>query len=275
VSTARKHALKDLTWVEFRERMAERPVILLPFASQEEQGPHAPMGDWMLTERLSILAAEGADAITAPTMPFGWADFFRAIPGGVALRPETFKSVLLDVSDNFLSHGLDHLVVFNGHSSNYPLIDQATRQIKRERGVFIPCLNIWQIGPPSFWREIHGDNAQAARGHGGDPLTSVYLHLMPELVRHDLIAARAAKTAFGMTPSGVNAASFADVSVNLPFDVTDVTANGIISGDPRLSSATIGKRICEFVVDATARFVRHWRSCDPRNPNAPPQDGRI
>lgn len=275
MAAERKHALKDLTWVEFRARMAERPVILLPFASQEEQGPHAPMGDWMLTERLSILAAEAADAIAAPTMPFGWADFFRAVPGGIALKPETFKSVLLDVCDNFLAHGLEHLVIFNGHSSNYPLIDQATRQVKRERGVFIPCLNIWQIGPASFWREIHGDKAAEARGHGGDPLTSVYLYLMPELVRRDLIAPRADRTAFGLTPSGVNAASFEGVTVNLPFDVTDVTENGVISGDPRLSSAEIGKRICEFVVDATARFARHWRSCDPRDPNARLQDGRI
>lgn len=275
MSSPRKHALKDLTWVEFRERMAERPVILLPFASQEEQGPHAPMGDWMLTERLSILAAEAGDAIAAPTMPFGWADFFRAVPGGIALRPETFKSVLLDVCDNFLAHGLEHLVVFNGHSSNFPLIDQATRQVKRERGVYIPCLNIWQIGPPAFWREIHGDNAGAARGHGGDPLTSVYLHLMPEKVRTDLIATRAGRSAFGMTPSGVNAASFDGVTVNLPLDVTDVTDNGIISGDPRLSSAAIGKRICEFVVDTTARFVRHWRNCNPRDPNARIEDGRI
>lgn len=261
-----KHALKEMTWVEFRERLADKPAILLPFASQEEQGPHAPMGDWMLTEILSIRAAERAEAIAAPTMPFGWADFFRAVPGGVALRPETFRAVFLDVCDNFLSHGLEHLVVFNGHTSNFPLIDQATRQIKRERGIAIPCLNIWQLAPAAAWKDFHGDNAARARGHGGDPLSSVYLHLMPELVRQDLVAAGVPKRAYGMPTAGVNAANFDGVTVNLPLDVTEATENGIISGDPRLASAEIGRKICEFVVETSARFVRHWRSCDPRNP---------
>lgn len=263
-----KHALKHMTWVEFRERLAEKPVILLPFASQEEQGPHAPMGDWMVTEELSIRTAERAGAVAAPTMPFGWADFFRAVPGGIALRPETFKAVLLDVCDNFLAHGLDHLVIFNGHSSNYPLIDQATRAIKRERGVAIPCLNIWQIMPASFWKEIHGDRAAAARGHGGDPLTSAYHHLMPELMRNDLLAKAAPKRAYGLPSAGVNAVNFDGVTVNLPLDVTEATANGIISGDPHLSSPEIGARICEFVVETSARFVRHWRECNPRDPAA-------
>ena len=63
--SARKYALKDMTFAEFRERMNDRPLILLPFASQEEQGPQAPMGDFMLTERLSIMTAERADAIAA------------------------------------------------------------------------------------------------------------------------------------------------------------------------------------------------------------------
>ncbi len=45
-----KHALKDMTVAEFRDRLPSDPVILLPFGSQEEQGPHAPMGDYMLTE---------------------------------------------------------------------------------------------------------------------------------------------------------------------------------------------------------------------------------
>jgi creatinine amidohydrolase len=263
-----KHALKEMTWVEFRERLADKPVILLPFASQEEQGPHAPMGDWMLTEILSIRAAERAGAIAAPTMPFGWADFFRAVPGGIALRPETFKAVFLDVCDNFLGHGLEHLVVFNGHTSNYSLIDQATRQIKRERGIAIPCLNIWQLAPASVWKQLHGDNAAAARGHGGDPLSSVYLHLLPDLVRPDLVAEKQPKRAYGLPTTGVNSASFDGIAVNLPLDVTEVTGNGIISGDPRLASAAIGQQICEFVVDATARFVRHWRGVDPRSPGA-------
>ena len=55
-----KYLLKDFTWVEFRERMKEKPVMLVPLGSQEEQGPHAPMGDFMLTEKITEKIARAA-----------------------------------------------------------------------------------------------------------------------------------------------------------------------------------------------------------------------
>ena len=37
--------------------IAENPVILLPMGSHEDQGPHAPMGDYLLAEKIAELAA--------------------------------------------------------------------------------------------------------------------------------------------------------------------------------------------------------------------------
>jgi len=266
----RKHALKDMTFVEFRERMAERPVILLPFGSQEEQGPHAPMGDFMLTERLSLMAAEAADAIAAPTVPFGYADFFRAIPGGIQVRAQTFCALLEDTVSAFLDHGLEHLVVFNGHSSNAPLIDQTLRRVRRERGVALPSINIWQILPADLWESLHGDAAPRARGHGGDPVTSVYLHLFPELVRPDLARPSGGSRAFGLPMAGVAGVSFEGTAVQLPLDVTEVNRDGMLGGDAGLSTPEIGAAIAEHIVGFTARFVAHFRACDPRAPAAEP-----
>ena len=83
-----KHALKDMTVAEFRDRLDDRPVILLPLGSQEEQGPHVPMGDYLLAEAVALRAAELSGAIAAPCLPFGFAEFFRGFPGGIQLRAE-------------------------------------------------------------------------------------------------------------------------------------------------------------------------------------------
>jgi creatinine amidohydrolase len=265
-----KHELKHLTWVEFRERMAEQPVILLPLASQEEQGPHAPMGDFMLTERVAALAAERAGALAAPTLPFGYAEFFRAIPGGIQLRAETFTRVLDDMIGAFLDHGLERVLILNGHTTNAFLIDQVTRRIRRERGVAVASINLWQILPQSEWTRLHGANAAAARGHGGDPLTSIGLHLFPELTRPDLMAAAMPRAALGLTTSGATSVLFEGVPVGLPLDVTDVTENGVMSGDPSLSSAAIGAEMVEWIVAFIARFCVHLRACDPRAISEPP-----
>ena len=262
-----KHALKDMTWIEFRERLADRPVMLLPLGSQEEQGPHAPMGDYMLTERIAHLAAEKSGAIAAPIMPFGYADFFKTVPGGIQLRASTFTAILDDMASAFLEHGIERLVIFNGHSSNAPLIDQTVRLIKKRTGVSIPALHIWRILPASLWKDALGDTANAAKGHGGDPLTSVYKHLYPELLRPDLISKSPKKSAFGMATDGVQGATYKGAPIAMPLDVTDVTDNGIISGDPTLATAEAGRFITEWLVNFTADFVAHWRSCDPRNIN--------
>ena len=119
-----KSQLEDLTFVEFRERLADDPVILVPLGSQEEQGASAPMGDFMLTKELARRVAEKTGAIAAPTVPFGYADYFRPVAGGVQLGAETFKALLRDILANFLAHGLTKLLVFNGHTGNSPLIDQ-------------------------------------------------------------------------------------------------------------------------------------------------------
>lgn len=256
----KKHLLKDLTWVEFRERMKENPVVLIPLGSQEEQGPHAPMGDFMLTERIAEMTAKLSDAIAVPILPFGYADYFRPVPGGVQLRPETFRSILEDICKNFMDHELDHLLILNGHSGNYPLIDQSIRKIKQKRGIWIPCINLWRLMTPEKWNEFYGDVGTKAFGHGGDPLTSVYLHLFPDLIRMDLIKTGEKKTVLGLPTSGLNAVKFNGVDINLAIDIDDICDTGIAGGDPKLSSADIGKKIVDYIVDYCATFINYFRT---------------
>ena len=259
-----KHLLAAMTFVEFRQRMADDPVILIPLGSQEEQGPMAPMGDFMLTDVIAGRVAEAAGAIAAPILPFGYADYFRPGPGGVQLRPETFRAVLTDILENFLDHDLKRLVILNGHSGNYPLIDQTIRLVKRTRGVIVPCVNLWRLMTPAVWREVHGDFATAAFAHGGDPITSVSLHLVPELMRMDLITREEAKgEMLGLPTVGLSGVRFRDVEVAVPLDITDRCSNGIAGGDPTRSSAEIGRRITDYIVDYCTAFVRHFATIDP------------
>ena len=65
-----------ITGGEAREIRAAKPVILLPLGSHEDQGPHAPMGDYLLAEKIAELAAiraseRGARTLVAPVLPFG------------------------------------------------------------------------------------------------------------------------------------------------------------------------------------------------------------
>jgi creatinine amidohydrolase len=178
----------------------------------------------------------------------------------VQLKAETFVSLFTDVCENFLDHGLNRLLVFNGHTGNYPLIDQAIRVLRKERGVIIPCINVWRTLTPDLWNELHPGVGPAALGHGGDPLTSVYLHLFPDLIsKDDMPAPGPKKELLGLPTSGLAAVKFRGVEVNIPLNVTDRCDDGIAGGDPTRSSAEIGKRIVDHVVDFTVSFVDHLR----------------
>ncbi|MGP1397971.1 MAG: creatininase family protein [Inquilinaceae bacterium] len=264
-SETRKHRLSDMSFLEFRARMAEDPVIVLPLGSQEEQGPACPMGDYMLTEVIADRAAEAAGAVVAPILPFGYADYFRPVAGGIALRPETFRMVLEDMVVNFLDHGLNRILIVNGHSGNAGLIDQTLRAIKRDRGVLVPAIHLWRSIPPKIWADIHGDDAARAKGHGADPLTSVYRHLFPDLMRPDLAEAPGEKGAMlGLPTTGLGAVSFQGVDVALAVDVTDRCGNGITDGDPALASADKGERIVDHLVAWCAAFIRHLQGAETR-----------
>ncbi|MEQ5777288.1 creatininase family protein [Thalassospira sp. NFXS8] len=262
-----KHRIADMTAAEFAARTQEPTVILVPLGSQEVQGPHCPMGDYQLAERLAVMAAQDAGpcALVAPGLPFGYADFFRDVAGGMQLRPETFKAVLRDMLDSLLDHDLNRLLIFNGHTTNASLISQVVRDIRRDRGIMVPSLDIWKTIPDSLLETLFGHTTVC--GHGGEPISSIALHLYPEQCRMDLRTQKTPrKTALGFPVRGVSGVTFEGIALNLPLNAKDVDENGLLSGSAALASSQHGEKLTQHIVGITARLIRSLLNADPENP---------
>ncbi|TJZ90157.1 creatininase family protein [Paracoccus gahaiensis] len=259
-----------MTVAEFRDRLAEEPVILLPLGSHEEQGPHAPMGDYLLAEAIALRAAELSGAVAAPCLPFGHADFFRGFPGGIQLRAPTFRAVLTDMIEAFLDHGLPRILILNGHSTNAPLIDEVARGLRRQRGVAVASVDLWRSIPDALWTQIYGADAARARGHGGDPVTSVSMYLRPDMMRPDLIRHARPATAMGLPVAGVGGVRMDGLPVNLPLDAHEVNGDGMLGGDAALASAAAGQAIFNHLAGHCAAVARHLSRCDPCQPMSGP-----
>ncbi|PLW76094.1 creatininase family protein [Cohaesibacter celericrescens] len=269
MSHIKNHLLENMTFEEFRQWSEEDdcPVILIPLGSQEIQGPVVPMGDFMLARKIAEEVAERSNAVAAPTMPFGYAEYFRSVPGGIALSADTFKGVLRDILDNFLNHGFKRLVILNGHSGNYSLIDQVIRAVRRETGLIVPCINLWRSIPDEVWAEIHGEYGKKAFSHGGDPVTSTYMHYFPELTHAD--RAKLPETPgemVGLPVMGLSGVKFKDIEIGMPINVDDRCPDGIVAGDPNRSSADKGEKIAEHLIGFCTDFVTHFRNTDPSDP---------
>ena len=106
-----KFHMGQITAGEARELYAANPVILLPMGSHEDQGPHGPMGDYLLAEKIAELiaikaTADGTRTVVAPVLPFGGADFFGPMTGGIAVRSETLIAIITDMIASLHRTGL-------------------------------------------------------------------------------------------------------------------------------------------------------------------------
>ena len=270
MTSAPKLALAALTGAEARPRLAANPVLLLPMGSLEEQGPQTPMGDFLLAERIALLIAQraqdaGHDTLVLPVLPFGGADYFGSVPGGLSLGQTTLRAVLRDVLDGLARHGLTRILVVNGHGGNAGAIHDETLALRHRTGTVVPSLPIWRIAATILTELVGPAEARARIGHGADPLGSVAAHLLPALVRPDLVpdAPRPATPFLGLDISGFGTARFRGAEIDLPIELDRIAPGGVAGGDPRACSAETGAAVTERLVEIGAGLIgRLWGSLE-------------
>lgn len=255
-----------ITGGEARGLLAENPVILLPMGSHEDQGPHAPMGDYLLAEKIAELAAvrasrAGTRTLVAPVLPFGGMDWFGPMIGGIAIQQDTLAIVIGEMVENLRRNGLTRLIVINGHGGNVGPIAEVARALYEDEGAVLPSLYLWRIAYGLLPGIVGAEKAAKVSGHGADPLTSLGLHLFPELLRPDLMPdAKGLKSdpVLGLAFTGLGTASFEGAEIGMPNGYDEVYHEGVGKGDPRLSSAETGAALAEKLTEIVARFVAHF-----------------
>lgn len=269
--TKPKVHMGQITGAEGRDLYAANPVILLPMGSHEDQGPHSPMGDYLLAEKVAELIAlkateAGTRIVVAPVLPFGGLDFFGSMIGGITLQQQTLVAVIEDVIASLRRNGLSRIVIINGHGGNVGPIDEGTRKIHRESGLVVPSLYLWRIAYGLLPGLIGAEKAAQASGHGADPLTSLGLHLMPEISRPDLIpSARPLKREpnLDLPFTALGFAAFDGAEIGLPHEYHEIYHDGVGKGDPNLSSEDTGRILTEKLVEVAAGFVAHFAAKSP------------
>jgi creatinine amidohydrolase len=188
-------AYGEHTWLELRE-LAERDdvVVVIPAATLEDHGYHLPIDtDVRLIEAISRGAVERFNrgerghALLFPTAVHGYTPHHLDFPGTVSLRWNVFVESLLDCGRSLCRHGLNRILILNGHGSNAPLVDLAARLINVEhRGAVCMASTLYLTTPESVQLlERSRDSEPGGMSHACELETSLYLALEPELVQMD------------------------------------------------------------------------------------------
>ncbi len=260
-----------ITGGEARDLYPTNPVVLIPVGSHEDQGPHAPMGDYLLAEKLAELIAldackRGTRTVVAPVLAYGGDDFFGPMIGGIHLRRTTAVAVFEDMLTTLARNGMTRVIFINGHGGNAQPIQDVTRAWLKSTGRVVPSLYLWRIGYGLLTTLLGAEASKAVSGHGADPLTSITMHLFPDRVRHDMIPEGKPlkrETTFDLPFLQLGALSFEGHEVGVPFEYDAAYNHGVSKGDPRLCKPETGKILTDQITDVCSRFVVHFAARTP------------
>lgn len=230
--------LAEATWTDVEDLDAE--LVLLPVGSTEQHGPHAPLGtDWLIAEAIAEGAAAASDLTTlvAPTIPIGVAEEHRRFPGTMWVSPGTFRRYVREAMESLAEHGLDRIILVNGHGGNVDALREVCQRVTRDGTCF---------AAPVTWFETIGE-VDHGMGHGGPLETSLVWHIKAALIREGRLgeARDGASDRWGEWVAGVN----------LAVDTDQFSANGVV-GDPSRADPELGAELLERSIDALLEVMR-------------------
>lgn len=247
---------------EVEARLAAGACVILPMGSLETHGPQAPMGDWLVAQEIANriaaeAAAQGADALVLPAIPYGGEDFFAGVPGGVSLSGGLLQALVEEVLEALVKTGTRRFLVVNGHAGSIGPVEAAARAMRHQYGLLIPALHLWRAAG-----QLHAElgGVPQSLGHGGDPVYSVALHLVPELCAPDQARQRAPEAPFlGLPITGFGTVRCAGVEFSAPIEVAEIAPGGVACADSRFASAEHGAVIVQRLVAAGAAMIKQLK----------------
>jgi len=125
---------------------------VLPLGSTEQHAYLSLCTDNILAERMALDAAEPLGIPVFPVLNYGITPYFRAYPGSVSLRVETYLRVVRDVLDGFAEQGFKRVLLVNGHGGNSPAQGYVAEWMADHPQVKVKFHNWWSA--PKTWAKV-------------------------------------------------------------------------------------------------------------------------
>jgi len=235
--------LEELTWTELRDQIhAGKTTVIVPIGGTEQSGPDVALGKH--NARVKVLSqriAEGlGHALVAPVIayvpegryapPSGHMRF----PGTITVPDDVFEKTLESAANSFKLHGFTH-VVFLGDHGGYQ--DDIKRVVARLNKSWAGS-GARAFMPPEYYRASSDGYASILRQqgyrddeigtHAGLADTSLQLAVAPQMVRQE----------------------------QLRSDRHHSAVDGIYGGDPRRSSAELGRLGVDAIITQTIDAIK-------------------
>ena len=231
--------LEDLTWTELRAAIAAgKTTIIVPIGGTEQNGPQMALGKHnvrarLLSERIARVLGNALVAPVVAYVPEGEVDHpsgHLRFPGTITVPTGAFEAMLETAAKSFRLAGFLDIVLLGDHGGYQKSMQAVAERLDREwaasRTRAYAIGEYYRAGALEFGRLLKekGYGEGEIGTHAGLLDTSLMLAVDPALVRTELL---------GETKPGDG-----------------------VHGDPRRSSAALGRLGLELVVARTVAAVR-------------------
>lgn len=235
--------LADQRWEQVEEYLKVEDRVLLPIGSTEQHGTRGIFGtDALIPEALCEKLGEKENVLVAPSLNYGMAEHHMAFPGTVTLSASALMMVVSDILSSFARHGLNRILIVNGHGGNDAPVHSALSEICSE----IPELKVqyrnWykMPGVVKLAEELFGDK----EGHHGTPSEVSVTMFLRKHVKF---------------PENVKTSDWSEWKTYPSAEAARrITPTGLYGSDPNLATAEYGKRFFDTALGELQTFLNDW-----------------
>jgi creatinine amidohydrolase len=256
--------LENKSWKRIERDVGVKDTVIMPLGSLEAHGTHKPVGCcYLLAKSASEDVGRRTGISVTPIVPFGVSDGYKNFPGTITVSMNTLSQYVYEACESLVRAGFKKIIFFSAHGgNNLPVLGELSLKLRDEHGVLCTVVHVWgmisRLTPEGFWEE--GQKL----GHGGEPTTSVMLHLHPDLVEMEEIRYEVLEQNFeGFETQSYSTHKFKGVNQNIYLYAEEVQPNGYM-GDPTKASAEKGKQLYEKTIDYLVDFVECFSQQSPK-----------
>jgi creatinine amidohydrolase len=251
-----------MTSPQFARALAECDTLLLPLASIEQGGRHCPLGtDLIAADAVSLLIAEKANCLVAPTIPYGDTLELGSGPGTIDAGTAALAAYVEAVAVSFLRQGFRNIVLLCSHSLDLRAVDGLCRRL-RMQGYGVGAIDWWKAVCEAAQGET---GSKAPFGHCGEVITSAMLALAPGSV--DMESAEDESPLPALSFVAAHGMGSAFVAYGNFRDYCRSGAWGEVKG---IATAEKGRAWIDGAVVNAARFILALKAAFPPGPHANP-----
>ncbi len=144
--------IKEMNWMQLEDYLQRDNRCVLPLGSTEQHAYLSLATDNILSESVALAAAEPLHIPVFPGLNYGITPYFRAYPGSISLRIETYLRVIGDILNGFAEQGFRRIVIVNGHGGNSPAQAYVGEWMAENPRVKVKFHNWWNA--PQTWAKV-------------------------------------------------------------------------------------------------------------------------